>query len=106
MCERKCKCAAVDVAEISLKSNTSTNKMENILSRLDKKGYNVPTPSQSDIYKAADIVLDNHINSLKEKNGTRDDLTPHFDGKRMKNFYNNKSVELLAILIVVVLLSK
>ena len=51
----------------SLKSNTSTNKMENILSRLDKKGYNVSTPSQSGIYKAADIIFGNHINSLKEK---------------------------------------
>ena len=67
MCQRKCKCAAVDVAEISLKSNTSTNKMENILSRLDKKGYNVSTSSQSGIYKAADRILGNHINSLKEK---------------------------------------
>ena len=44
--------------EIAIKTNTSTTKRQNILSKLNEKGFNLPTPSQSGLYRVANEVID------------------------------------------------
>ena len=92
-------CKATDAAEITLKCNTTTNKMKNISIQLNEKGDKVPTPTQSAIYKAADKLMHDHVESLSEIVSLMGSLTFHFDGKRIKKFHGNNTIEVLVILV-------
>ena len=64
----------------------------------NEKGYKVPTPTQSAIYKAADKLMHDHVESLSEIVSLMGCLILNFDGKRIKNFDRNNRINVLAIL--------